>query len=212
MKLLRLALVVAAIGTAVPASAGELTLAFKDGRVTLKAVDTPLRQILQEWARLGQTRIVGLEKLTGGPLTLELVDVPEKQALEILLRPIAGYLAAPRAVVVSPAMSRFDRLALLPTSVASTAPLAPRPTAMAPAPAPAANPFPDRIQLANDEGPEPTEAPTPGGVPVFNPNGEPVRPPAPGETPEQPSPSTAPLTAPRPGILPVPPPQPQPRP
>ena len=109
MKALRLVLVVAAIGMAGPASAGELTLAFKDGLVTLKAVDTPLRQVLQEWARIGQTRIIGLEKLAGAPLTLELSDVPEKQALEILLRQIAGYMAAPRRVAGRPSRANGNR-------------------------------------------------------------------------------------------------------
>ena len=210
MKLLGLAVVVATLGVA-PVTAGELTLTFKDGRVTLKAVDTPLRQVLQEWARLGQTRIVGLEKVAGGPLTLELVNIPEKQALEILLRPIAGYMAAQRQGPGAPTISRFDRLALLPTSVASAAPLGPRPTLLAPPPPQA--PMPDPIGLANDEPPDPTDGPNQPGVPVFNPNGDPVQQPArpamPGEQPEAPAPAT-PLTAPRPGVLPAPPPQPRP--
>jgi len=210
MKLLGLAVVVATLGVA-PVTAGELTLTFKDGRVTLKAVDTPLRQVLQEWARLGQTRIIGLEKVAGGPLTLELVNIPEKQALEILLRPIAGYMAAQRQGPGAPTISRFDRLALLPTSVASAAPLGPRPTLLTPPPPQA--PMPDPIGLANDEPPDPTDGPNQPGVPVFNPNGDPVQQPArpamPGEQPESPAPAT-PLTAPRPGVLPAPPPQPRP--
>ena len=212
MKLLGLVAVVAMLGVGTPVTAGELTLTFKDGRVTLKAVDTPLRQVLQEWARLGQTRIIGLEKLTGGPLTLELVDIPEKQALEILLRPIAGYMAAQRKGPGGPALSRFDRLALLPTSMASAAPLGPRPTLLAPPPPQA--PMPDPIALANEDPPDQTDGPTqPPGVPVFNPNGDPVqqpRPAMPGEQPEAPTAAPVPLTAPRPGVLPAP--QPQPRP
>ncbi len=65
-------LLVAAVCMPASVSAGELVLSFKDGRVTLKATDVTLRQVLNEWARLGQTRIVGLEKLGGGLLTLEL--------------------------------------------------------------------------------------------------------------------------------------------
>jgi hypothetical protein len=214
MKALRLVLVVAALGMAHPASAGELALTFKNGRVTLKAVDTPLRQVLQEWARIGQTRIIGMEKLLGTPITIELVDVPEKQALEILLRPIAGYLAAPRQGPTGPALSRFDRLALLPTSVATTAALGPRPPMVSPPPA-AQTPFPDPIALANDEQPDQAETPNQPGVPVFNPNGDPVqpgRPAMPDDPNEAQQPATTPLTAPRPGVLPAPPPQPQPRP
>jgi len=130
MKYLRIGLLVAAVCLPASVSAGELVLSFKDGRVTLKATDVTLRQVLTEWARLGQTRMVGLEKLGGGLLTLELTNVPEKQALEILLRSVAGYAAAPRASVAADAsvaanVSRFDRLMLLPTSVASAAPMGP---------------------------------------------------------------------------------------
>ena len=46
-----------------PASAGELKLTMQDGRVTINADNVSLRQILQEWARVGQTKIVNIEKL-----------------------------------------------------------------------------------------------------------------------------------------------------
>lgn len=229
MHSLRVALLIAALALPLPASAGQLVLSFKDGRVTLKATEVSLRQVLNEWARLGQTRIVGLEKLTGSPLTLELTDVPEKQALEILLRTLAGYVAAPRAGVGTAAMSRFDRLVLLPTSVASAAPLGgPRPAAFAPTPP---TPFPDPIQLANEE-PESNDSPNPPGVPIFNPN-EPPNPalmpagqsgPMPGQfrpptadDPNAQAPSSAPapvgsapLVTTKPGVIPLP--QPPPRP
>ena len=51
----------------------------------------PARQILTEWARIGGTKVVGGEKMTGAPLTLKLVNVPERQALDIILRNVAGY-------------------------------------------------------------------------------------------------------------------------
>jgi hypothetical protein len=226
MQFLRVAVLIAVVGLPAPASAGELALSFKDGRVTLKATDVTLRQVLNEWARLGQTRIVGLEKLGGGLLTLELTNVPEKQALEILLRSVAGYAAAPRASVAAGAdmaasLSRFDRLMLLPTSVASAAPMAPPRPAAAFAPPPQA-PFPDPIQLANEEAADAEESPNSPGVPVFNPNGEPVTPanpggPMPGQLrapgPDDPSaqapvgptpPGAAPLVTTRPGVIPVP--------
>ena len=56
-----------------------------------------LRQILAEWARVGQTKIVNAERVPGGPMTLELTNVPEVEALEILLRSAGGYVLAPRA-------------------------------------------------------------------------------------------------------------------
>ncbi len=214
MKFLRAAAVVAVLCSPWPAWADELSLSFNDGRVTLKAVNAPLRRVLSEWARIGQTRITGLEKLAGAPVTLELVDVPEKQALEILLRSLAGYLAAPRAGQASATMSRFDRLALLPTSVVSAAPAPPpRPAVFAPMAPP---PFPDPIQLANDEG-DPNAPPPPPGVPVFDPNGDPalqppvMQPRPPGEGPNPmpvegpPATTPGPLIVDRPGVLPVPP-------
>lgn len=229
MKPLRLSLLLAALAVPLPAWAGELALSFHDGRVTLKAADVSLRQILVEWARLGQVRVVGLEKLTGAPVTLELTDVAEKQALEILLRSVAGYVAAPRRVAVSATASRFDRLVLLPTSIASAAPVAaPRPAAFTP-PAP----FPDAIQIANEE-PDASDSPNPPGIPVFVPGVEPANPgmapqPAPitqgtirpfqsPSDPNQPMPDPAlspdppagPLLTNRPGVLPAPPRPPRP--
>ena len=43
--------------------------------------------------------IVNVERITGGPITLKLDDVPEKQALDIILRTIPGYMALPRATL-----------------------------------------------------------------------------------------------------------------
>ncbi len=228
MKTVRLSLLLAALAVPWPAWAGELALSFHDGRVTLRAADVSLRQILVEWGRLGQVRVVGLEKRTGAPVTLELTDVPEKQALEILLRSVAGYVAAPRRVAVSAAASRVDRLVLLPTSIASAAsPAAPRPAAFTP-PAP----FPDPIQIANEE-PDGNDSPNPPGIPVFVPGVEPANPgvaqPAPvtqgtirpfqsPTDPNQtmpdpaisPDPPAGPLLTNRPGVLPAPPRQPRP--
>jgi hypothetical protein len=103
------------LGGVAPAIAGELKLAIANGRVTLVAKDVPLRQILAEWSRVGQTRIVNGEKVAGAPLTLQLLDVPERQALEVLLRSVSGYLAAPRPVAVTAStVSQYDRIMILP--------------------------------------------------------------------------------------------------
>src|SRR5947208_2417527 len=92
----------------------EVHLTIQNGRVTLIAKDATLRQILTEWARVGQTRIVNGERVPGGALTLQLTDVPELQALDILLRSLSGYVAAPRAAAVANA-SQFDRILIIPT-------------------------------------------------------------------------------------------------
>src|SRR5260370_9815183 len=98
-----------------PASASELKLTLQDGRVTIIADNVPLRQILQEWARIGQAKIVNADKLNGPAISLQLIDAPEKDALDILLRSASGYIAAPRAVPVANA-AFYDRVTIIATS------------------------------------------------------------------------------------------------
>lgn len=106
--------------TALPASAQQLTLAMSDGRVTLDAANVPARQILSEWARIGGTNVVGADKITGAPLTLKLVDMPERQALDIILRNVAGFMAAPRRLP-APGQSAYDRILIMATSAGAAA-------------------------------------------------------------------------------------------
>jgi hypothetical protein len=103
---------------AVPASAGDVRVSFSNGLVTVVANEATPRQILTEWARLGQVRITNLDRLSGGPVTLELIDVPEAQALETLLRGSAGYVAAPRIESMA-ASSSYDRILLMPGAAPS---------------------------------------------------------------------------------------------
>lgn len=93
----------------------EVKVTMTNGNVSVSAKNATLSQILAEWARVGQTRIVNIERVSGAPVTIELVDVPESQALDTVLRSMSGYLAAPRTVPVANA-STFDRIFLLPTS------------------------------------------------------------------------------------------------
>ncbi|MCX6546337.1 MAG: hypothetical protein NTV05_18245 [Acidobacteria bacterium] len=88
-----LAVVLALPGSA---GAGEVHLTIQNGRVALSARDVTLRQVLLEWERVGDTRVVIREGVPDTPLTLELVDVPEEQALRTLLRSTPGYVAAKR--------------------------------------------------------------------------------------------------------------------
>ena len=89
---------------------------MQDGRVTLEANAVPVRQILAEWARVGGTKIVGGDKITGAPVTLKLVDMPERQALDIILRNVAGFMAAPRLATAAPGASAYDRIMILATT------------------------------------------------------------------------------------------------
>ena len=119
---LRCALATAlAASVSAPAVAGELRLTMANGRVTLVAHDVTVRQILAEWARVGQARIVNGEKLTGGPVTIELTDVPEARALDTVLRSAAGYVMAPRTPG-APGTSQYDRIMILATSRAPATP------------------------------------------------------------------------------------------
>ena len=83
----------------------QVRVSMHDGRVSVVAHDATVRQILAEWARVGQTRFVNADRVPGGPVSIELTDVPEEQALDILLRSVSGYVAAPRPFVAA-AISR----------------------------------------------------------------------------------------------------------
>ena len=115
---------------AASAASADVQLQLHDGRVSIVAKDATVRQILAEWARVGQTKVVNVERIPGGPLTLELSNVPEPQALDVLLRSVSGYMAAPRGTAAAD-LSMFDRIIVMPTAAA------PRPAASAAPPAPA---------------------------------------------------------------------------
>jgi hypothetical protein len=125
MKTLVLALFVLT-ASATPSWAAGLTLSIRDGLVSLDAQDVTLRQILMEWARIGKTRIINVERITGGPITLKIDRVPEKQALDIILRAIPGYMAMPRETLLADA-SLYDRILIMATTTAVAAPRQPQP-------------------------------------------------------------------------------------
>ncbi len=143
-----------------PAASADVQLSIRDGRVTIVARDATVRQILTEWARVGRTKIVNVERIPGGPLTLELRDVPELDALDVLLRTLSGYMAAPRTAAATPDASQFDAIIVMPT----TAPPPSRTASASVMPAPFAPPsgFP---QVDDDQGPPQTGQPR---GPIFN--------------------------------------------
>ena len=172
------------------ANAGELRLSIANGRVTIVAQDVTIRQILDEWGRVGQTRIVGAERLTGPTVTLELRDVPEGRALESLLRSASGYIAKPRAGTIG--ASTFDRILIMPTS------RAPAMSAAAPT-FNNARPQPQVVMpnVVVDDDAEPNGIMPPGSVPQAQP--------FPGPAPTQPGqPGQSMPTMSRPGQLPPP--------
>lgn len=153
---------VAALFVAVSTASADVQLTMKDGRVSLVAKDATVRQILTEWARVGQTKIVNVERVPGGPVTLELINVPEAQALEVLLRSLSGYITAPRAVEAA-TLSRFDRIILIPTLAAA------RPSTGSPPP-PAFQQAPQiNLQAPDDDGDDNQPTPPAGAPPIRGP-------------------------------------------
>jgi hypothetical protein len=177
---------------AVPAASAlaqqPLRLQIAGGRVTLHAQNVPVRTILAEWARLGGATIVNGEGMSGPPLTLELEGVPERDALNIVLRGASGYLLAARGPDRS-GVSMFDRIVILPTSAAPRAPQAASAPVGGPpltgGPAGGARPLPLRpIDTQNsgaaaddDEDGVPVGRPVPIQRPTPNPAGMPANPP-----------------------------------
>lgn len=211
--------------SAAMARAGELQLTIANGRVTLVADSVPLRTILSEWARIGQTRIVNGEKLTGAPLTLRLIDVPEAQALDIVLRSASGYMAAPRPAGVA-GSSQYDRVVILASSRPTSGPAPATPNFQNPrfqAPPPMIQPVDG--EEGDEEEVNDDSAPTRVLPPGFQAQpGIPIQVPPPNMTPNmtpqqqlqmqqqqqmqqmQPQPGQvfAPVTSPRPGPVPIP--------
>lgn len=183
-----------ACGLSNQAAADELKLSMQDGRVTIVANNVPLRQILQEWARIGQTKIVNGDKLSGPAVTLQLTDVPEKEALDILLRSASGYIAAPRPVAIAGA-AMYDRVTILATSRAPTATagsVSPPPFQRPPMPVDVDD-EPINVSMPPQNNPALGQFP---GMPPQGTNGMPNVP----QTQSQPGP----MTSPRPGALPQP--------
>lgn len=178
------------VAVALPTAAQQpVTLQFNAGRVTLQARNAPVRTILAEWARLGGATVVNGERVAGAPVTLELTDVTERQALDIILRGVAGYMLAPRRAG-SVGTSAFDRIMILPTSVAPQNPPPPAAAGLRPAvPRPPMIVRPPQPTLGASPDPEPEEEPadpepTVDAPPVNNPRMmPPVIRPLPGSAP-----------------------------
>jgi hypothetical protein len=131
------AMVVALAIVPVPADAQQLRLELQNGLVTLDAQNVSVRQILAEWAKVGGAKIVNGEKVGGEPITLQLTAVPERQAIDTILRGVSGYMLASRQTPDT-GVSGFDRILIMPTSSAPRAAASPGtpPFATRPAPPP----------------------------------------------------------------------------
>lgn len=95
----------------------SVQLEFGGGRVWLIAHDAAVRAILSEWMRRGGTTIVNIDRVEGAPVTLELMGVTERDALDSVLRGVAGYMIASRPVTTD-GVSTFDRILILSPTTA----------------------------------------------------------------------------------------------
>jgi hypothetical protein len=161
------ALAIAAWLALAPAAGAEVQLSIRNGLVTIVAKDATVRQILAEWARVGKTHIVNAERIPGGPLSLELRNVPEAEALDVLLRTLSGYMAAPRIGNVAADASVYDSIVVMPTVAAAAARTA------GPAGSPATFTPPPSFNQNNDDDQDSGVPTRPGGAnaarpPIFS--------------------------------------------
>jgi|SoiMethySBSTD1v2_1073268.scaffolds.fasta_scaffold172825_3 hypothetical protein len=174
-----------------------VSVQFSAGRVTLVARNAPIRTILAEWARLGGATVVNGERVAGAPVTLELTNVPERQALDVILRGVAGYMLAPRRAG-SVGASAFDRIMILPTSAAprnpppvtaaAARPGIPRRVVMPPRAPEAAPDAPVEVEV--EDAVESDAVASPPVNPALAPRVPPVVRPLPGAEPSQDQPES----------------------
>ena len=169
----------AAAGETPSLDADEIRVVIASGRVTLSATEAPLAEVLAEWSRVGGTRFVGADTL-GATVTLRLVDADEAEALRLLLRSAAGYVAASRCRGAGGA-AYYDRVTILASGALPAQPVAdttapPRPVAVPDGPpagleAPAGLVSMEELQRLLDataaaNGGTTADAPVPAATPV----------------------------------------------
>lgn len=113
----RAALLVAACCAAfAPPVSADVLVKFANGRVTVIASDATVRQILAEWSRVGGSTFVDADKIPSNErLTIRLEDQNELDAIDVLLRSVAGYMVSPVNGPTASA-SAVSRVFILPTS------------------------------------------------------------------------------------------------
>ena len=134
-------------GSLVVHGQSSIDLEFRDGRVWLHAEDAPLSTILREWARLGGVAVTNGDRVTDVSKTLELTGVPEREAIDIVLRGVPGYMLVAREAAASSG-SLYERILIVPTSASTAQAVATAPAR--PPTAPPATPFDDAANILRD--------------------------------------------------------------
>lgn len=104
---------------AVPAGSRSLVVSCDKGRMTIVADSVALRTIIQEWARVGGVRLVNPQYVSLVPVSVDLRNLPEGEALEVLLRALPGYMLQQRSTE-SGGASVFEKLAVMAPPAAGT--------------------------------------------------------------------------------------------
>lgn len=98
-----------------PASA-EVRVTFANGHVTVIANGATVSEILAEWSRVGGSTFVDGNRIPAQErLTIRIENATELDALDVLLRSVAGYMITPRQAGAT-GSSLVGRVFILPTS------------------------------------------------------------------------------------------------
>ena len=143
----------ALLAFAAPAAGQGPEVAFGAGRVTITARDAPLASILAAWEQRGGAQFVDAGRLSDITISIQLVGVAEREALRVLLRSAAGYVAIPKSDP-EPGTSAFDQIFIMAGSA--------RPRAARRRPA---TPAPELASGANGQQPQ-DQAQTPASAPA----------------------------------------------
>lgn len=196
-------LVAACCAVSAPPASADVRVTFANGRVTIIATAATVHEILEEWSRVGGSTFVDADKIPSNErLTIHLENQSELDAIDVLLRSVAGYMVSPASAAASSA-SAVGRVFILPTST-------PAPYVAPPPPADVA--LPDegpraRVSSApvqpDDDGPvrvsPPPPAPATAGAPQA-PLGQ-ASPVIGGTVTTQTSPGLGVVTSSRPGVV-----------
>jgi hypothetical protein len=116
MRLRVLLLVAVFCAAFAPPVSADVRVSFANGRVTVIAENATVREILEEWARVGGSTFVDAEKIPSlERLTIRLENQTELDAIDVLLRSVAGYMVAPAGADPT-VVSSIARVFILPTS------------------------------------------------------------------------------------------------
>jgi hypothetical protein len=99
------------------AGAGQVDITLDRGHVSITALHSTAAEVLRAWARAGQFELVEAENIVDAPLTLSLSSISEEDALAVVLRSSAGYIARRRPQSsLTEHQSLFDRVVILPAA------------------------------------------------------------------------------------------------